>query len=148
MTKTPEDQAEWERAFQTLWDEVVSQPHRTRCCPAEFKTYIVEGGHGAAFPMSRYEDVRALVALANHELRVSVSLILPLGGDAPKNCRHLIKGLRQKRACFVLIADVLPKRALEFLTTLPLARSAKAILKENGLTLHGLARRESRYGQP
>lgn len=148
MTDTNNDPADWELAFQQVWDEVMSQSNCSRCCPAAFGNYLREGGHGAAFPMSRYEEIRALVSRANDELRISVSLILPLGGEAPKSCRPLLHGLRQKRDCFVLIADVLPKRALEFLTTLPLTRSARSILKENGLSLHGLARRESRYGRP
>lgn len=144
MTTRAHGPSEWELAFQKIWTIVLTQPKPPRGCHQALKTVLVDGNHAAAFPMSRYSDIRALVARANNEKRISVSLVLPVSVRMPKPLTQPDKGGRQRSECFLLIADILPKRAFEYVTTLKLSRSARVILKENGLSLHGLARRETR----
>ena len=97
---------------------------------------------GAVFPASDYKSLCRCAAIANTVDRGTVSLVLPV-----REAEFADDGSTDLRASdgFVALAcaDLSPHNAFLLVSGLPLSKSSRDALEDNGLSIRGLTMREA-----
>lgn len=149
MSTGPND---WDKARKALGDLINASRHRAQgedMAEHFADDILTEALHeglnaGAFFTAAEYPALCAYAATANQAERKSVCLAMPILD--PQNILPVVpQSIRSIAGVFVTwsCVDISPKTAFVLASNLPLQKSARDMLEDNGLTIQALTLRES-----